>query len=136
MISWSQVEKEGSFRKAARSTRRAGQLSILKKRVVEALAGQAKPDPVWLELLGDADWGRFTDEVSDRTGFRRFDYDRYASVAAWFCRRLRQVSRTVINKLFFYSDFLNFRTATVSITGTSYPTSCRWPKASPAAMYR
>ena len=59
-------------------------------------------------------------EVTDKTGFRRFDYKRFAAVAAWFCDRLGQVSRTTINKLMFYADFLSFKTKTVSLTGAAY----------------
>lgn len=91
-----------------------------RRRVEKALAGQRQQASPAVELLGSADWGFQGDEVSDRTGYRRFDYMRFACVAIWFCHRLGDVSRTVINKLLFYSDFLNFRTATVSITGTPY----------------
>jgi len=59
-------------------------------------------------------------EVTDRTGFRRFDYKRFAGVVAWFCDRLGQVSLTTINKLVFYADFLSFKTTTVSLTGAAY----------------
>jgi putative zinc finger/helix-turn-helix YgiT family protein len=92
-----------------------------RKRAEEALAGQAaKPESEVLDLLGEIDWICMPKEITERTGFRRFDYKRFASVVTWFCRELGQVSRTVINKLMFYADFLNFKTATVSLTGTAY----------------
>ena len=91
-----------------------------RKRVEVALAGQAEPDAVWIDLIGDANWMQLPHEVSDQTGFRRFDYNRYAWVVTWLCGRLDEVSKTVINKLLFYVDFLNFKTTTVSLTGTAY----------------
>ena len=47
------------------------------------------------------------EEMTELTGYRVFDYDRFAAVALFFCERLGRVSRTVISKLFFYADFLN-----------------------------
>jgi len=91
-----------------------------KKRVEEALAGQTESNAGWIDLIGDADWMHLAHEVSDRTGFRPFEYKRYASGVVWLCRNLGEVSRTVINKLLFYVDFLNFKTTTVSLTGTAY----------------
>lgn len=91
-----------------------------KRRVEKALAGQTEPASQVIDLLGTADWGLLVEEVSDRTGYRRFDYARFATVAIWFCRRLGSVSRTVINKLMFYGDFLNFKVSTVSLTGSPY----------------
>ena len=41
-------------------------------------------------------------------------------MVVWFCRRLGGVFKTPINKLAFYADFLNFKTATVSLTGMAY----------------
>jgi len=91
-----------------------------RKRVEKALAGQAELVGPWIDLMGQAPWVETANEVSDRTGFRRFDSRRFASVVLWFCRELGNVSKTVVNKLLFYADFLNFRTATVSLTGTAY----------------
>jgi len=59
-------------------------------------------------------------EISNRTGFRRFDYERFAYVVIQLCSDLGEVCTTTINKLLFYADFLNFKTATVSLTGTAY----------------
>ena len=60
------------------------------------------------------------DEASLRTGYRRFAYERYAGVVIWFCRRLKSVTATSLNKLLFYADFLHFRSETVSLTGAAY----------------
>ena len=59
-------------------------------------------------------------EVTDRTGFRRFDYKRFAAVAAWFCEKLGEVSSVTINKFMFYADFLSSKISTVSLTGVAY----------------
>jgi putative zinc finger/helix-turn-helix YgiT family protein len=91
-----------------------------RRRVEQALAGAPEPDGNWLDVVAHEKWVQGAGEISDRTGFRRFDPGRFASVTTWFCTRLGEVSRTVINKLVFYADFLNFRTATVSLTGTAY----------------
>jgi len=91
-----------------------------RKRVEKGLAGTPEPEEDWLDLMGHGKWLQASNEISDRTGFRRFDPRRFASVAIWFCTRLGRVSRTVVNKLVFYADFLNFKTATVSLTGTAY----------------
>ncbi|KKL62355.1 hypothetical protein LCGC14_2186020 [marine sediment metagenome] len=91
-----------------------------RKRAEQALAGVTEPDGSWLDLIGQGNWIQLANEVSDRTGFRRFDHKRFASVVLWFCGRLGRVYKTQINKLLFYGDFLNFKTATVSLTGTAY----------------
>jgi putative zinc finger/helix-turn-helix YgiT family protein len=91
-----------------------------RQRAEKALAGQAPAEsdvPDWLDEL---ELGFMPKEVSDRTGFRRFEQKRFAAVVLWFCRRLAPVSRTVINKLLFYADFLSFKTSTVSLTGSAY----------------
>jgi len=59
-------------------------------------------------------------EVNAQTGFRRFSRARYGAVVRWFCRRLNSVALTKMNKLLFYSDFLHFKVAAVSLTGSAY----------------
>lgn len=56
----------------------------------------------------------------DKTGGREFDYHRYAAAVNWFCRQLREIHRTKLNKLLFYADFLCFKTTGRSLTGTAY----------------
>ena len=91
-----------------------------RERAERALGGVPEPNRIWLDLLGNDRWVQTADEVSERTGFRRFDSKRFASVVVWFCDRLGGVFKTPINKLLFYADFLNFKTATVSLTGVAY----------------
>lgn len=67
--------------------------------------------------------GRFwnmPNEPSLTTGFRGFDYHRYAAVVVWFCRHLKTITPTSLNKLLFYADFLCFRSESVSLTGAAY----------------
>ena len=60
------------------------------------------------------------DELSLTTGFRRFDYERYAAVVVWFCRNVKAVTATSLNKLLFYADFLCYKTEARSLTGAAY----------------
>ena len=98
-----------------------------KQRAEEALAGQAPPESDVPDWLDERELGFMPKEVSDRTGFRRFDQKRFAAVVVWFCRRLGGAWTTQINKLMFYADFLNFKTATVSLTGSTYRKIQRGP---------
>ena len=91
-----------------------------RKQIEGALSGQKNDKAISFEWTSGTDWFSVMDEVSDKTGFRRFDYDRAAAVVIRFCDQVNGVSRTVINKLLFYADFLNFKTSTVSMTGTAY----------------
>ncbi|MFC1761195.1 type II TA system antitoxin MqsA family protein [Planctomycetota bacterium] len=90
------------------------------KRAEQALEGQTEKADAWLDLIGEVDWICMPRGVSVETGNRRFDYHRFAFVVTWFCQTLERVSRTTINKLLFYTDFLNYKTSTVSLTGTAY----------------
>ncbi len=101
--------------------RRGNQLTEWqRKRTEDALAGQAVPESRWVDIAGNVNLLAMSNEVSVQTGFRRFDFRRFAAVVNWFCCDFGGVSRTVINKLLFYADFLNFKTATVSLTGSPY----------------
>jgi len=59
-------------------------------------------------------------EKSLRTGYREFDYERYAAVVIWLCGKFPLVTVTSLNKLLFYVDFIYFKSETVSLTGTAY----------------
>ncbi|MBN1943754.1 MAG: DUF4065 domain-containing protein [Phycisphaerae bacterium] len=91
-----------------------------RKRVEQALAGQEEPANQLLDHLGEVDWVCMPKEVSEKTGYRIFDYKRFAGVVLSFCDLLGEISRTTINKLLFYADFLNYKISTVSLTGTTY----------------
>lgn len=89
-------------------------------RVKGALVGEDESESLWIEILNVPGWRGTAREASYWTGFRRFDYERFAGTVVWFCRRLNGFYRTTINKLLFYADFLNYKTSTVSLTGTAY----------------
>ena len=91
-----------------------------RNRALKALAGQVEQDKILLGLLDDDEWLCVPRGASEETGFRQYDGKRLAAAVAWFCTRLGQVWKVAINKLLFYSDFLNFKTATVSLTGSPY----------------
>lgn len=92
-----------------------------RKRVERAIASEADETrdlPARTNLI---DCTSMPDELSRHTGFRRFDYHRYAAVVVWFCRNLKTaVTQTKLYKLLFYSDFLAFKGMSVSLTGAAY----------------
>ena len=99
--------------------RRGDQLSdFQRRRVEESLKGEGQKRRGIL-VNEDKLWN-MPDELSLTTGFRRFNYERYAAVVAWFCRRMKIVTATSLNKLLFYADFLHFYSESVSLTGTTY----------------
>lgn len=59
-------------------------------------------------------------EVSKRSGFRPFDFNRYAAVVAWLCKNVQVVTQTKLYKLLFYADFICFRESSRSLTGALY----------------
>ncbi len=88
-----------------------------RNRVLNSLSGQDVSSSHILEL----NWNTsMPNEVSEHTGFRYFDYNRFSYVVINLCSKMGEVCTTVINKLLFYTDFLNFKTATVSLTGATY----------------
>ena len=89
-------------------------------KVEKSFAGQEERAGTWIELAGGADWMPIAGQVSEQTGFRRFEYRRFAGALVLLCKRMGKISRTVVNKVLFYADFLNYKTATVSLTGTPY----------------
>jgi uncharacterized phage-associated protein len=59
-------------------------------------------------------------EMSVRSGFRRFDFNRYAAIVVWFSKCIQALTQTKLYKLLFYSDYLAFKTNSRSLTGASY----------------
>lgn len=99
--------------------RRGDRLSDFQRRQVdEVLNPETQPRR---GILCDAakPWN-MPDELSLITGFRRFNYERYVAVVAWFCQHMKMVTATSLNKLLFYADFLHFDSESVSLTGTAY----------------
>ncbi len=92
-----------------------------RKRVEKALASLAEglKDPN--VVINPLEPASMPDERSRFTGFRRFDYSRYAAAVVWFCGNLKTaVTQTKLYKLLFYADFLSFKTMSVSLTGAAY----------------
>jgi putative zinc finger/helix-turn-helix YgiT family protein len=98
--------------------RNGHRLSDWQRRRMESALEHKADDAPEIPLSGQMH--RMPDEASLRTGYRRFNFDRYAAVVVWFCGRLRTVTPTSLNKLLFYADFLHFRTHAVSLTGAAY----------------
>lgn len=98
--------------------RRGHLLTERQRRAAEAALGQS-PDrrPVYWET-GYIE--SMPVEVSMRSGFRAFDYKRYAAVVAWLCQHVQLVTQTKLYKLLFYADFLSFRATSRSLTGALY----------------
>ncbi len=54
------------------------------------------------------------------TGYRSPSLDRIAMVIAYFSQHVHDLWKTKLNKLLFYSDFLNYRRSGYSISGIAY----------------
>ncbi len=54
------------------------------------------------------------------TGFRAFDYERYAAVIVFLCQRGAAITQTKLYKLLFYADFLYYKCNAISLTGSPY----------------
>lgn len=98
--------------------RRGNVLSERQRRAAEVALGQAAQprDAYWESGFFES----MPVEVSKRSGFRAFDFNRYVAVVVWFCRNVSAVTQTKLYKLLFYADFLAFRTESRSLTGALY----------------
>lgn len=121
-----QQEKEDELIRMCRSPehirglvgRRGDVLTERQRRGVEmALEGSsiARPSATW-----NGFFETMPSEVTARSGFRRFDFDRFAAAVVWLCRNIPVVTQTKLYKLLFYADFLCFRANSRSLTGTLY----------------
>lgn len=59
-------------------------------------------------------------ENSLRSGYRPFEFERYAAVVSWFCAQVPTVTQTKLYKLLFYADYLCFQLTSRSLTGSLY----------------
>jgi putative zinc finger/helix-turn-helix YgiT family protein len=57
-------------------------------------------------------------EPNELSGFKKFDENKFVNSILYFCKD--GVTKTKLNKLLFYADFLHFKEYTISITGTKY----------------
>ncbi len=60
------------------------------------------------------------EDIDIYTGFRPVDLDRLANVVLYFAAKEEGLLKTKLMKLLWYSDFLNFKRHTVSLTGARY----------------
>ncbi len=95
--------------------RRGATLSDRQRASTMAALEGVRPVLSWSALV-DA----MPSEVSRRSGFRAFDYNRYAAVVTWLCSNVALVTQTKLYKLLFYTDYLCFKTHTRSLTGALY----------------
>lgn len=65
-------------------------------------------------------------EPSPFTGYKSPDYNRLATMVAYFAKNLKP-QKTLLNKLLFYSDFLQYKNFGSSISGCRYAAIARGP---------
>lgn len=58
--------------------------------------------------------------VDEFTGFKQFDFEKMKDMITYIVYKFDGVFTTKLNKLLWYSDFLNFKLNTTSISGNSY----------------
>lgn len=99
----------GGFRKmlGSSSIPDVRQRELLARFREEGISAQASLE----SLLGSS-------SPSEFTGFSRPDADKLVAAVLYFCRK--GISRTKLNKLLFYADFLHYKEFGVSITGAKY----------------
>lgn len=59
-------------------------------------------------------------EPNEFTGYKLPELSKISNLIAFFCENTTNLYKTKLNKLLFYSDFLNFKNTGFSITGLSY----------------
>lgn len=100
--------------------RRADSLLPLQRRKLEQAlqpgAHSIRPIPGMVLAWPDGACGTATEE----TGYRAFDLERFTAILSHLVRSAACVTRTKLNKLLFYTDFLHFQEHAVSMTGLSY----------------
>lgn len=68
----------------------------------------------------------FTEQIfshskpTEYTGYRKPSLERIAMIIAYFSTHIEDLWKTKLNKLLFYSDFLNYKRTGYSITGIAY----------------
>jgi len=53
-------------------------------------------------------------------GYSQFNYEKFVNMILFFAINIKRLFKTKLMKLLFYSDFVNFRNNTLSITGLKY----------------
>ena len=57
-------------------------------------------------------------EINECSGFKQFDFEKLTNAVLFFCKE--GVTKTKLNKLLFYADFIHFKEYVFSITGSQY----------------
>ncbi len=75
-------------------------------------------DNVWEHLFTEQIFSH--SKPTEYTGYRKPSLERIALIIAYFSEHVNDLWKTKLNKLLFYSDFLNYRRSGYSISGIAY----------------
>jgi len=62
----------------------------------------------------------FNEALDEYCGYTQFNYEKLVTMILFFTSEINRLFKTKLMKLLFYSDFVNFRNNTLSITGLKY----------------
>ena len=62
----------------------------------------------------------FNEDLDEYCGYTQFNYEKLVNMILFFASEINRLFKTKLMKLLFYSDFVNFRNNTLSITGLKY----------------
>ena len=62
----------------------------------------------------------FNEALDKYCGYTQFNYEKLVNMILFFTSEINRLFKTKLMKLLFYSDFVNFRNNTLSITGLKY----------------
>jgi putative zinc finger/helix-turn-helix YgiT family protein len=62
----------------------------------------------------------FNEVLDEYCGYTQFNYEKLVNMILFFTSKINRLFKTKLMKLLFYSDFVNFRNNTLSITGLKY----------------
>jgi putative zinc finger/helix-turn-helix YgiT family protein len=62
----------------------------------------------------------FNEALDEYCGYTQFNYEKLVNMILFFASKINRLFKTKLMKLLFYSDFVNFRNNTLSITGLKY----------------
>lgn len=62
----------------------------------------------------------FNETLDEYCGYSQFNYEKFVNMILFFAVNIKRLFKTKLMKLLFYSDFVNFRNNTLSITGLKY----------------
>ena len=80
-------------------------------------------------IIGESEWDQFQEVLQGvltptqediSTGYRLFDSERFENLVSYICWQIPYVTKTKLNRLLWYCDFVSFRQIQRSITGLQY----------------